>query len=170
GDVAGNIAWWAVAKLPVRPVDSNSKLFLDGESGNDEYLGYYDFTKNPQSINPPWGFVYSSNNQPDSVEGILYPGYYYPRSRAGRIVELLNDDKKWTLDEIKHVNLDVTSRMHPDIAKELANVLKATNNLDFSELISTLENWNGDHQVTDIAPSIYYNLLAQVMHLAMQDE
>ena len=70
GDAAGNIAWWAVAKLPIRPVHVNSKFFLDGSSGKDEYLGFYDFTKNPQAINPPWGFVYSANNQPDSVDGI----------------------------------------------------------------------------------------------------
>ncbi|HRI79039.1 MAG TPA: penicillin acylase family protein [Cyclobacteriaceae bacterium] len=170
GDVAGNIAWWAVAKLPIRPIGVNSKLFLDGASGKDEYTGYYDFPKNPQSINPPWGFVYSANNQPDSVDHVLYPGYYYPRSRSGRIVELLNVDKKWTLEEIKKVNLDVVSRMHPDIAKEIALVLKSLNNPEFNELVSSLESWEGDHQVADTAPSIYYNLLAQIMHLAMQDE
>ncbi len=37
-------------------------------------------------------------------------------------------------------------------------------------MINILENWNGDHQMNDIAPSIYYNLLSQVMYLAMKDE
>ena len=170
GDIAGNIAWWAVANLPVRPAHVNSKLFLDGASGKDEYLGLYNFSKNPQSINPPGGFVYSANNQPDSVEGVLYPGYYYPRSRAGRIAELLKEDKKWTLGEVKKVNLDVVSRMHPDIAKEIVAVLKAGGDAQFAEIISTLENWNGDHQMNDVAPSIYYNLLSHTMSLAMKDE
>ena len=170
GDIAGNIAWWAVANLPVRPAHVNSKLFLDGASGKDEYPGFYNFSKNPQSINPPGGFVYSANNQPDSVEGVLYPGYYYPRSRAGRIAELLKEDKKWTLDEVKKVNLDVISHMHPDIAKEIVAVLKAGGDAQFAEIISTLENWNGDHQMNDVAPSIYYNLLSHTMSLAMKDE
>ncbi len=170
GDIAGNIAWWAVAKLPIRPPHVNSKLFLDGTSGEDEYTGFYDFSKNPQSINPPWGFVYSANNQPDSVDGILYPGYYYPRSRAGRIVELLSDDKKWSLEEIKKVNLDVVSLMHADIAKEMVSLLKLTNDQAFMDIIAPLERWNGNHQTSDVAPSVYYNLLSHVMSLAMEDE
>ena len=50
GDVDKNIAWWAVAKLPIRPKHVVSKLFLDGASGNDEYLGFYDFSKNPHAL------------------------------------------------------------------------------------------------------------------------
>jgi len=51
GDRDKNIAWWAVAKLPIRPAHVSSKFFLDGSSGKDEYLGFYEFSKNPQAIN-----------------------------------------------------------------------------------------------------------------------
>jgi penicillin G amidase len=169
-DVDGNIAWWACAKLPIRPEHVRTKVFLDGASGNDEYLGFYDFTKNPQSINPPWGYVYSANNQPDSVEGVLYPGYYYPKARAGRIVEYLKQDRKWTLDDMKAINLDVVSNSAPEVAKEMASVLASFNKPEFADMISLLQNWNGDHKKTDTAPSVYYNMLAQVYYGAMQDE
>ncbi|MBY0436267.1 MAG: penicillin acylase family protein [Cyclobacteriaceae bacterium] len=170
GDRAGNIAWWAVAKLPVRPAHVNSKLFLDGTSGKDEYDRFYDFSKNPHAINPPWGYVYSANNQPDTVDGILYPGYYYPRSRAGRIVSLLNENKKWTPAEVKKVNLDVVSTMHPVIAKEMAAVLKSFGTDGFDDIINLLESWDGNHLASDVAPSVYYNMLSQTMFLAMHDE
>ncbi|MBS1978228.1 MAG: penicillin acylase family protein [Bacteroidetes bacterium] len=169
-DVDGNIAWWAVAKLPKRPKHVVSKFFLDGASGKDDFDGYYDFSKNPQAFNPSWGYVYSANNQPDSVDGVLYPGYYYPRSRAGRIVELISENKKWTVDDVKRVNLDVVSRMHVDIAKEMAAHLQQLNRQDLKDLIDILSAWNGDHQMNDIAPSIYYNLLGHYMALAMKDE
>jgi len=170
GDAAGNIAWWAVAKLPVRPKHVQSKLFLDGASGNDEYLGFYDFSKNPQAINPPWGFVYSANNQPDTVDGILYPGYYYPKARAGRIFELLSENKKWSPEEIKKVNLDVVSISHPLVAKEISTVLQHSGKSEYQPLIDLLQNWNGDHRASDIAPSVYYNILSQIMFLTMKDE
>ena len=170
GDAAGNIAWWAVAKLPVRPKHVQSKLFLDGASGNDEYLGFYDFSKNPQAINPPWGFVYSANNQPDTVDGILYPGYYYPKARAGRIFELLSENKKWSPEEIKKVNLDVVSIAHPLVAKEISTVLQHSGKSEYQPLIDLLQNWNGDHRASDIAPSVYYNILSQIMFLTMKDE
>ncbi|MFZ2905514.1 MAG: penicillin acylase family protein [Cyclobacteriaceae bacterium] len=170
GDVDGNIAWWACAKLPVRPKHVRTKLFLDGASGNDEYAGYYDFSKNPQSINPPWGYVYSANNQPDSVDGILYPGYYYPKARAGRIVEYLSKEKKWKPDDMKEMNLDVVSISTPEVAKEMASVLSPLNKPEYAAMIDLLKNWNGDHKKTDTAPSVYYNMLSQIYYLAMKDE
>jgi len=170
GDKAGNIAWFAVAKLPIRAKHIQSKLFLDNASGNDEYLGFYDFSHNPQSINPPNGFVYSSNNQPDTVNGILFPGYYYPKARAGRIIQLVGENKKWTIEDVKKVDLDVVSVTHPLEAKELANVLQQSKNEKFKDIIPILQTWNGDHLATDVAPSVFYNLLSQTMFLSMQDE
>ncbi|MCI0752019.1 MAG: penicillin acylase family protein, partial [Flammeovirgaceae bacterium] len=170
GDIDGNIAWWACAKLPIRPEHVRTKLFLDGASGNDEYLGFYDFSKNPQAINPPWNFVYSANNQPDSVNGILYPGYYYPKARAGRINEYLNQDKKWSPEAMKEINLDVVSNPAAEAAKEMASVLSSLTHDEFSSMISLLQNWNGDHKKTDTAPSVYYNMLSQIYYSSMKDE
>jgi penicillin G amidase len=169
-DRSGNIAWWAVAKLPIRPEHVVSKFFLDGSSGNDDYLGFYAFSQNPHAVNPPWGYVYSANNQPDSVGGVLYPGYYYPRSRAGRVEELISENKKWTMEDMKTVNLDVTSKMHADIAREITAILKSINKSEFDVLTSPLENWNGEHETDQSAPAIYNNLLAFIMRMAMADE
>ncbi len=170
GDTDGNIAWWACAKLPIRPAHVRTKLFLDGASGNDEYLGYYDFSKNPQSINPPSGFVYSSNNQPDSVDGVLYPGYYRPKARAKRIVEYLSKDKKWSSDDMKEITLDVVSLSAPEVAREMAAVLSSINKSEFTSLIALLRNWDGDHKQSDTAPSVYYNMLTQIYYGSMKDE
>ncbi|HNP96160.1 MAG TPA: penicillin acylase family protein [Cyclobacteriaceae bacterium] len=170
GDKDGNIAWWAVGKLPVRPTHVQSKLFLNGSSGEDEYLGYYDFSKNPQAINPPWGYVYSSNNQPDTVAGVFYPGYYYPRARAHRIVSLLEADKKFTAAELQKMQLDVVSETAPLVAKEIANVLTTLGKDNHKELISVLKNWDGDHQADDIAPTLYYNTLSFILYQSLPDE
>ena len=170
GDVDKNIAWWAVAKLPIRPKHVSSKLFLDGASGDDEYLGFYDFSKNPHAINPPWGYVYSTNNQPDSVEGVLYPGYYYQKARAGRVLEFLNKDRSWSPDDMKTINLDVMSNNHTEVAKEIALVLKTLDKPAHTSIIQQLEMWDGNHKLTDTAPSVYYNMLSQIMYLTMSDE
>jgi penicillin amidase len=170
-DTDGNIAWWAAAKLPVRPAHVQSKLFLDGASGNDEYQGYYAFDKNPQAINPPWGFVYSANNQPDSVDGILYPGYYYPKSRAGRIAELLAVDKKFSSEDMKTLQLDIVSHMQAETAHLIADALNAySNDAELGVLVQALKTWNGEHTKTSIAPSVFYNMLSQITYRSMQDE
>jgi penicillin amidase len=170
GDVDGNIAWWAVAKLPIRPAHVNSKLFLNGASGNDEYLGFYPFEKNPQSINPPWGYVYSSNNQPDTVDGVLYAGYYYPRARAGRVNALLSEDKKWTIEDVKKVNLDVVGEPQRELAKTIGAILQLSTQSEHAVLSKHLLSWDGNHSREDIAPPIFYNMLSQIMFLTMKDE
>jgi penicillin G amidase len=168
-DVAGNIAWWAAAKLPIRK-NPNSKFFYDAATGADDYTGHYAFTQNPQSVNPTNGFVYSANNQPDTVGGIYYPGYYYPRDRAGRIAKLLNEDKSWSIDASQQVILDVTSTEAVKISKEMSEVLQARATPTLDPLISILSQWDGRMQANDIGPSVYYNMLSQIIFLTMKDE
>jgi penicillin G amidase len=168
-DVAGNIAWWAAAKLPKRKTRA-SKFFLDASTGTDDYDGYYAFADNPQSVNPPSGFVYSANNQPEVVHGNFFPGYYFPRDRAARIVTLLSEEKTWTVDNVKNVALDVTSFQATKVAKEIASVLEGKNVDKLAPIYSILSQWNGDHQPNDVGPSVYYNMLSQIVYLAMADE
>ena len=101
GDAKGNVAWFATAKLYKMPDSVNTKFVLNGSSGNDEIINYLDFSENPQAINPPWNYVYSANNQPDSINGKLYPGYYLPENRAKRITQLLDAKNAWGYSTFK---------------------------------------------------------------------
>ena len=165
-DTLGNIAWWAAGRLPVRTEDQiiRSRRFLDGAAGNDEHNDFYPFDKNPQAINPPWGYLHTGNNQPDSVDGNFYPGYYYPVDRAGRIEDLIKSKKEWTTEEVMAMQLDVVSTTAPATAKEIANLIGQ------KDLSDILNKWNGDHGLEDIGPTVYYNMLSQIIYMAMADE
>ena len=125
GDRDGNIGWWAAGKLIKRPDHVNSKLFLDGASGKDEPLAYYDFSENPQSENPPTGYVFSANNQPDTLTGKLYPGYYVPEDRALRIVQYLDSETNWSVEATKKMNTDCISMVFAEVTAEIFKTLKA---------------------------------------------
>lgn len=171
GDKAGNIAWWAMGKLPKRPAHVNSKLFLDGSSGNDEILGYLDFEDNPHSENPSSGFVYSANNQPDSSGGVLHSGYFVTQDRAKRIVELLNTDKKWDVEGVKEMMRDVKSAISPEVAREFVNALEQAELTDNeAKAKDLLANWDGDHQLNDLEPTIYYKILTISLEKIFLDE
>ena len=169
-DIAGNIAWWASARLPIRPAHVNSKLLLDGSSGKDDYLGYYDFSHNPQSENPPSHYVYSANNQPDTVKGVLYPGYYRPIDRASQIVNNVEAKNDWTAEQVQAMTANVTSPIAPMVAKELAKVLEGSANPEINVIANLLMNWDGNHQQSAIEPTVYYNVLSWVLYHAMADE
>lgn len=171
GDVDGNVAWWASAKLVKRPDHVNSKLLLEGESGDDDPIGSYDFAENPKAINPPWNYVYSANNQP-IVEGYpLHPGYYLPEDRARRIVKILEAKNDWTVDEVKEMITDVQSENAPEIAGSITTVL-AKENLDTEEqkAIELLIDWDGNYTLASKAPVIYNKMLYHITHMAMKDE
>jgi len=173
GDKDGNIAWWAVGKLLNRPEHVHSKMILDGASGKDEYLGYFDFDYNPKSVNPPWGYVYSANNQPDTLNGERVPGYYLPEDRAKRIVELLDGQEKWELEEVMKMMNDVTSSVAPDLSKEMVEIVqnqKPDLNASQSEGLELLEKWDGSFHRESLAATIYTRLIYEIQELTYKDE
>jgi penicillin G amidase len=164
-----NIAWWAVAKLPIRPQHVNPRVFLQG-NGQDDYLGVHPFSDNPQAINPPWQYVYSANNQPDSVNGNFYHGYFFPRDRAGKIVQHLKLDKKWTVEMVQQMMLDDQSHVAKEVAESLVLQLRDLGGRKALQLADILEGWQGGHAVSEVGPSVYYQLVSQIIYRALGDE
>lgn len=173
-DKQGNIAWFAAAKLLKRADHVNSKLILDGASGKDEPLGYYPFKKNPRSINPPAGFIYSANNQIDKVDGVLYPGYYVAGTRAKRIKKLLRKKKKFSSSDLQKLFNEDVSPVFRKVSRELLRVLKnnpvLTKTPDHRMVARILANWKGKHQLHSKGPIVYYQLYYQLLKGIFEDE
>ena len=174
GDSEDNIALWSVGKIPIRPEHVNSKIILDGASGNDEILGYYPFEKNPKIINPEDGFITTSNDEHQRVDSILYPGYYSPGLRAARIRRLINSRDKWDLEGLKEVQLDNTSERDTILATlilaEADTRSVASISPTFASAINQLRDWDGRTGLNSIGATIFNNLVYFVMYNTMADE
>jgi len=171
GDAAGNVAWWATAKLYNIPGSVNTKIIYDVNKGLSSEKQFLDFTENPQAINPPWKYVYSANNQPDSVAGMLYPGYYLPENRAKRIVSLLEPRSDWDGEAVRNMLTDVTSPVNTTI---LSNLLKdiETNGLTGDQLkgLDKLQNWKGDYPLNSIEATMYHRWIYFFLSKTLKDE
>ena len=171
GDAQNNIAWFASGKLYKYRDSLNTKLVLDGTSGNDEIVEYLDFENNPQAINPGRNYVYSANNQPDTIAGILYPGYYLPEDRGHRIEQLLEIKSDWTSEDVQKMIFDVTS---PIASKNIRNLVGELDTADFSEneqkALEILNEWEGDYIKEKNAPTIYTRFLYEFLKNTFQDE
>ncbi|NPA45548.1 MAG: penicillin acylase family protein [Chlorobi bacterium] len=170
GDKFGNIAYWAAAKITKYKDSANTSII---QSYKDAPLGFYDFSKNPRLINPKSGYVYSANNQPDSVDGVLYPGYYAPEDRAKKIVDFFNANNTVNVEKIKKLQTNVKS----DIKPITANIILEDINKDvlskseqYKKAYEILKSWDGNHLKDDIAPTIYYRLLRKILEFTMIDE
>ena len=170
GDADDNIAWFASAKLYKFKNEISSKLILNGNSTDDqkEYLAFSD---NPQAINPSWNYVYSANNQPDTIAGILYPGYYLPEDRAKRIVNLLEEKNDFSKEDVMQMINDVTSPITPLIIQE---VLESITMVQFSDnekmAMYILQNWDGNYNLESVAPTIYNRFLYEFLVNTYKDE
>jgi penicillin amidase len=169
-DHEGNIAWWTVARLLERPEHVEPKLLLDGASGLDDPLGWYPFESNPKSENPPDGFVYSANNQPDSALGVLHPGYYYPGLRGQRIIELLSQKSDWDLESFKQMIFDDKSPEYPKYSQKIIALLEEDLNGAERQVSEILKSWGGEHGFKQVGPTIYYKLVNNILRNTFEDE
>ncbi|MBU3003670.1 penicillin acylase family protein [Paraglaciecola arctica] len=167
----GDIGWWAAAKLPLRPKGVNPNFILDGSSSESDKLGFLPFSANPQEENPDRGYIVSANYQPVPDSGIEVPGYYNLPARGIRLNQRLADnDAKWDTKNSQALQLDAGSGYAQRLLKPLLPLIRVNSNTHEQELLQLLGNWNGDHQINDIAPTLFNQLVYQLAYEAMQDE
>jgi penicillin amidase len=173
GDAENNIAWWAAAKITKRSEKSNPAFVMDASTGDDDWLGYYDFSLNPSSVNPESGYVYSSNQTPSPVQGIVYPGYYLPDDRSMKLKSLLEGKHTFALKDLQNFNLE---NVNPVTEQACKLLLKQLDTKSFQgdrsqeKLVSILQSWKGGHDVSDVAPSFYYRWYYYVYQKTFTDE
>lgn len=171
GDTKGNIGWWATGKLYKFNPHVNSKFILDGASGRDDKIAFLDFSENPMAENPPWNYVYSANNQPDSIAGMLYPGYYLPEDRAKRIVQLLEPKNNWNKTSTAKMITDVTSSVSGNLIQELTKVVDFHSfDTNVQKAIDILQLWDGSNEIDQVAPTIYNKFIYEYLSTTFKDE
>ena len=171
GDAEGNVAWWATAKLYHIPDSINTKLVYEKNNVLSAQKQYLDFSQNPHAINPPSNFVYSANNQPDSIAGMLYPGYYLPENRAKRIVQLLEPKNDWDKESVGAMLNDVTSSVDVEIVKSLLKQIDTVGlNDEQLELLDKLMNWNGTYTLKSTEATLYHKWVYLLLKDIFRDE
>lgn len=171
GDVKNNIAWITSGKLYKLDSSVNPNFILNGSNGIDDRKEFLPFSKNPLAINPPWDYVYSSNNQPEAIDGYLYPGYYLPKDRATRIDTLLKVKNDWTRMDVEKMILDNTSSTAAQIVNSwILSLDKNQLNETEKNAISQLKIWNGSSNLNDIATTIYNKWIYFYLKNTFRDE
>ena len=171
GDAKGNVAWWATGKLYKHQPGVNPNFILNGASGKEDIAEYLDFSKNPSAINPSWNYVYSANNQPEAVDGFLYPGYYLPEDRAKRITTLLDAKQKWNKQAVSQMIVDNTSSTVTETLKVmLASIATESLSENQKQAFTILKDWKGDSNLNQVAPTIYNKWLYLYLKNTFEDE
>ena len=167
---AGDIGWWASARLPMRPAGVNPAFILDGASGEAEKSGFVPFESNPQEENPARGYIVSANFQPHSETPV--PGYYNVWDRGERLDALLRDESiKWNVANTKALQLDVTTGYSTRVLQPLLPLLRQAAAGDEEKLlVEELAAWSGAFATEQRAPVLFQQLLYEVARAALADE
>ena len=171
GDAKNNVAWFTTGKLYKLEKDVNPNFILDGSNGIDDKKTFFSVDKNPKSINPKNGYVYSSNNMPEAINGYDYPGYYLPEDRAKRISGLLHAKSNWDKTAASQMIVDNVSSNAPQNVKNFMSYLnKKSLSANENQSLEILESWSGSNNLDDIAPTIYNKWIYFYLKNTFHDE
>jgi penicillin amidase len=142
-DVDGNIGYQLAGLTPVRG-KGYGVAPMPGWTGEYEWTGFVPFEELPHAYNPPTHWVASANNQIADEDYPHFLGASYADSpRQRRIIELLEEKEKLTVEDFKSMQVDVLSLPARDLLP-LALELKPKD--DWGErALNFLRAW--DHHV-----------------------
>jgi penicillin amidase len=169
-NAAGDIAWWAAAKLPQRPQGVNPMFILDASKGEAEKLGYYNFSFNPQEENPARGYIVSANQQPGGV--VPVPGYYLLPDRAKRLDDALQNDKtRWNVDTAAKLQLNTCNDYSKRVLGDLLPLLEqlVTDPVDRA-FLEPLQKWDGCFDANSVAASLFSQFSFELAKAVFEDE
>jgi penicillin amidase len=109
-DVQGNIAMHLQGEILESHLKSKGKFIMDGTKSSclsTERLTY----ELPFLYNPSQEFVYSANNNPFYKNDSFFCEGYYSELRSGKIKTILSKYKKFTIEDMKSMQLDNTNRL-----------------------------------------------------------
>jgi penicillin G amidase len=153
-DKEGNIGWQATGISPIRKGFSGLVALSGG--GSQEWEGYLPIAHRPNALNPAAGFIATAN---ENVTPAEYPfqealGYEWADPfRGQRIKEVLEQDKKFTLEEMAALQNDLVSLP----ARRLLHLLDRIQISDsaLSKTKNLLSKWDQKLDIDAVPAAIY---------------
>jgi len=152
-DVKGNIGWWAAGKIPIRR-SGDGALPYDGATADGDWTGFIPFDELPHLYNPPEGFIVTANQRTVGTDYKYFGAMTRDAAnpwRARRIYDLLKNNTKVTMDDVRDIQHDVYSTVHQDLAGEIIKTNAAS-----PETLAVLKTWDGK-MTADSKPALIVN-------------
>jgi penicillin amidase len=160
-DVDGNIGYQFTGLVPIRPRGSSGASPLPGWTGEHEWQGFIPFEELPTAYNPETGYIATANQRMVDLD---YPYYltndWEPEFRARRIVNLLTEREKLSIDDFKRIHADTFSAIADGLAPLL--VSSVVSNGRSAEAIKYVESWDRRMDAGSVGASIFMMWITKV--------
>ena len=152
-DTSGNIGYLMRGRIPIRSSAAARQFPAPGWTGEHEWIGSLPFDEAPTVINPPEGFIATSNQSIlPTPEPYIAHEFSVP-SRADRVIELLSARTPMSPSEIADMQGDTTSRPAAAWGRKLATSGPYEGEAEQARLL--LSGFDGDLK-PDSGPALLY--------------
>ena len=155
-DTKGNIGWQAVGIAPIRP--NWSGLVAVPGDGRFEWAGYLPIKEKPHAFNPAAGFIATANNDliPQGYSHMNAVGYVWTDPfRWARISEVLGSGRKFSVEDMTHLQTDYTSLIARKLVPLLRDVTVGAGSAAADSARRTLLAWDFVLDKTSVAAGVY---------------
>jgi penicillin amidase len=171
-DREGNIGVVTAGRIPVRK--GGAGLFpVPGDTGEWEWTGVVPFSENPRVWNPPGGFVAAANFPPAGNSfGHYISRIYEPPDRGKRIVGMLSEGEKFSVETFERMQQDV---LRPDAARTVSLAVRVASrrerdSKDFVDAAGILSGWDLRVSADSPGAALYEVLSAKMIENAFRDD
>ena len=169
-DVNGNIGWRPAVYIPIRK-EGSSLLPRPGHDPDYDWKGKVPFDKMPFLYNPKKGFISTANNKTIGDEFPYYiSGLWADPSRASRIEEMLLSMDQMTVDDMKSVQLDMTSNYAKEIVHYFTDTETGDETGNLKKAYDFLKNWDGYEGAESPAALVFNSASIQLVKNVYGDE
>jgi len=151
----GDIAMRINGRLPAK-FDQDGRFIEYGDKSDNGWSAFIPQHQNPQIINPSRGFVSSANQRSAAKD---YPYYFtgkFENFRNRTINDKLKSKPKFSVDEMKVMQVDAYSIKAADLVPLIVNALNNYNlNDNEKAVLDKLSKWNFDYKKDAEEPTIF---------------
>ena len=169
-DIEGNIGWRPAVFVPIRK-EGFSMVPRPGWDKSYDWNGKVPYEEMPFQYNPPKGFISTANNRTiDETFPYYLSGLWADPSRASRIEEMLSEDKKYTMQDMKSIQLDHTSNFSKEILPHILHNMGNNENIAHVRAKRFLEEWNHVESINSEATLIFHSITNEIIKNIYYDE
>ncbi len=170
-DAAGNIGAQCGALIPLR-LAAAAVAPSAGWLGAGEWSGFVPYAKLPRSYNPPGDMIASANTRPAQPLSYFITHLWEGDSRMRRIQELLQDQKVFTYNDFRLMQMDVQSPYARDITRYFLDALRrdSLRSPRMTKAMNLLAQWDFRMYTSSAAAAIYNAAFAHLLHETFADE
>lgn len=152
GDRTGNIGMFTIGSMPIRRDPLRLRNSWDAA---DHWQGFIPYAELPKIINPPSGFISNANNPPMDSYPYYLTAFWEPESRQQRILEVLSERKRFTVDDFKALQNDVLSVNARELTPLIIPALQTSQDSLIQIAIPYLLNWDYRYSTSATAASLF---------------